>query len=56
MRTLSIVILRCREFPTQNFPLSIALLHFEEDNKHGLLNFLGLRFVTYCLEERNEVH
>jgi hypothetical protein len=56
MRTLSVVILQCNEFSTQIFPLSIALLHFEKDNRHGLSNFLKLKFVTYCWEERNEFH
>ncbi len=37
-------------------PLSIALLHFEKDNKHGLSNFSGLRFVPCCREENDEVH
>ncbi len=37
-------------------PLSITLLHFEKDNKHGLLNSPRFRLVPYCWEERNEVH
>jgi hypothetical protein len=37
--------------------LSIALLHFKKDDKHGLLNSLGLKFVPFCCQkERNEIH
>ncbi len=37
-------------------PLSITLLHFEKDNRHGLSNSPKFRLVPYCWEERNEVH
>jgi hypothetical protein len=35
-----------------SFLLSIVLLHFEKDNRHGLLNSSRLRLVFYCWEEK----